>query len=762
MNQEQADKPLEDRKDDNNDAKPYLALLEAAEKQGVQWNQACDAASKAYANLKDLRNLAQGDPEFQIFWANMEVIKPSIYARPPVPVVTTAFKERDKLARTASEVVERVLIANMRKTDGHKQLCLVRDDLALFARGVLWVDHDKEAYGSECAPFVHLLRSNFLHDPQANWQLVQWVARAGYFTMDAAKKRFKGQHINWDDVKFESGDNDTPEGYDVEKTCKVWQIWDKRAKKVIWVAENYETILEQGPPKLKLRTFWPCPEPAYGTKEPETLTSVPDWLFYADQVEEINRYTRRINNLVDQIKLQGFYEAGAENVAAALQRVLDSNDDKILVPITGLNAIDGRKDLVQWLPLGEVIQAVQAMVEIRQQLIQDIYEITGISDIMRGQTQASETLGAQKLKTQYGNVRIRSRQEEMVRIAHEAIEIAAEIAAENFDLQTFIDMTRVELPRDAELAKIYAEQSKMIDAQAQQAAQTMRAQAMQQQAQPPAPGPQGLSPQPQQPPPDPIAEARKSKEQLKAQLDEQITWEDVQEFLRSEKLNAFAMDIETDSTIQADEQAEKENRTQFTAAVGQFLQQASAVIEAAPEAGPLIGELLQFSTAPWRVGRQLESTIDELVEQMRSKAKAAAEGQGGPSPEQIQAEADAKSQAAEAEAKKADAAAKATQEQSKAQEEQFKREQQAKDNEAKRMADMQAKAKVAEADVMRAERKAAADDARAEAEHTRRLENLAAEDVRAAEKHARELERMHVDAANKAAAEANKGRDNER
>lgn len=295
MNQEQADKPLEDRKEDNTDAKPYHALLEASEKNDNQWNQACDAASAAYADLKALRNLAQGDPEFQIFWANMEVIKPSIYARPPVPVVTTAFKERDPLARTASEVVERTLVANMRKTDGHKQLCLVRDDLALFARGVMWVDHEKEAYNGECAPFVHLLRSNFRHDPQANWQLVQWVARAGYFTRDAAKKRFKGRHINWDDVKFESGDNDTPEGYDIEKTCKVWQIWDKRARKVIWVAENYELILEQGPPKVKLRTFWPCPEPAYGTREPESLVSIPDWLFYADQVEEINRYTRRIN-----------------------------------------------------------------------------------------------------------------------------------------------------------------------------------------------------------------------------------------------------------------------------------------------------------------------------------------------------------------------------------------------------------------------------------------------------------------------------------
>jgi len=748
MNQEQADKPIEERKEDNFDARPYLDMLKTAEKGREAWNGACDAAKDAYANLSKLRKLATGDPEFQIFWANMEVIKPSIYARPPVPVVTPAFKERDKLTRTASEVVERAMVANMRKTDAHKQFKLCRDDLALYGRGVVWVRHEKTEYNGECAPVEHLLRHNFLTDPQANWSLVNWVARAGFFTRDEAEKKFKRRGINWDAVNFDSGDNNTPKEYDVEKVAKVWQIWDKRTRQVVWVAEDYEEILELGDPPVELRTFWPCPEPAQGTLEPESLISIPDWLFYADQVEEINRYTRRINNLVEQLKLKGFYEAGAEGVAAALQRALDSNDDKILVPITGLSAIDSRKDLVQWLPLGEIIQAVQAMVEIRQQLIQDVYEITGISDIMRGQTQASETLGAQQLKTQYGNVRIRSKQEEMVRVGHEAIEIAAEIAAENFQLETLKVMTRIQLPMQADLVAQFEQAKKQIEAQAIQAAQQMR-------SQPPAPaaGP-GQPPQqpqqPQQPQPDPIVEAQKAIQGLQQQMEQELTWEKVVEFLRSEKLNAFALDIETDSTIQADEQAEKENRTQFTASVGAFLQQAAGLVEAAPETGPLIGELLQFATAPWRTGRQMESTIDELVESLNAKAKAASEQKGQPGPDQIKAEAEAKAKADEGEAKKAEAAAKAQEEGRKAQEQQFTQQQQAKDNEAKRMAEMQAKKAEADAAIAREAEKTRLAEERAEKEHIRRMENLAAEDVRNQTKHARELEKMERDAALKA------------
>ncbi len=747
------DEPVGDRKDDSHDATPYLDMLEAAEKSFDYWNKACDKARENYADLKKLRKTSTGDQEFQIFWANMEVIKPSIYSRPPTPVVTPAFKSRKPLERTASEVLERLAIANMKKTNAHRQLLLVRDDLALYARGVVWVRHENDDYVGECAPFDHLLRENFLHDPQKNWSLVTWVARAGWFTKDKAKKRFKGKHIDWDEVSFVEGDTDTPKDYAFQKVAKVWQIWDKDAKEVIWVAEDCQTILEQGPPPVKLKDFFPCPEPAYGTIQPDTLTSIPDYLFYADQIDEINRYTKRINNLTEQLKLKGFYEAGAEGVAVALQRALDTNDDKVLVPITGLSAIDGNRDLVQWLPLRDIIEAVQALVQIRQECIGAIYEITGISDIMRGQTQASETLGAQQLKTQYGNVRIRSKQEEMVRIGKEAIEIAAEIAAENFSVETIKMMARVEIPTDAEIQQAVAAQIEQIEAQALQAAQAAR-----------QPQPQVQQGQPQQPPPDPaqiIQQAQQQAEQLKQQAEQEITYEKVIQFFRDERLAPFALDIETDSTIQADEQAEKENRTQFTAAIGQFLQQATQLVAAAPETGPLIGELLQFSTAPWRVGRQLESTIDELVDTLAKKAQAAAQNQGGPSPEEIQAQADAKRIADEGEAKKAEAQAKLQEQARKDKEAQFKAQQAEKDGEAKRQAQLIEANKKAEADVARAERKAAAEEARAEKEHMRRMENMDAEDLRNAQKHARELEKLDAQAAHQERTQAAKEQNND-
>ena len=90
-------------------------------------------------------------------------------------------------------------------------------------------------------------------------------------------------------------------------------------------------------------------------------------------------------------------------------------------------------------------------------------------------------------------------------------------------------------------------------------------------------------------------------------------------FLRDNRAKAFVLDIETDSTIMADENAEKQRRTEFVGVLGQLLPQLSQMIQAEPKTAPFCGEMLKFATAPFRAGRSLDGAIDELIEQMKAK-----------------------------------------------------------------------------------------------------------------------------------------------
>ena len=72
-------------------AKAWLNLLQESEDAFEDWNEACDNIERLYANLEQLRN-RERDRQFNLFWANLEILKPIIYAKPPVPVVVPSSK----------------------------------------------------------------------------------------------------------------------------------------------------------------------------------------------------------------------------------------------------------------------------------------------------------------------------------------------------------------------------------------------------------------------------------------------------------------------------------------------------------------------------------------------------------------------------------------------------------------------------------------------------------------------------------------------
>jgi len=100
------------------------------------------------------------------------------------------------------------------------------------------------------------------------------------------------------------------------------------------------------------------------------------------------------------------------------------------------------------------VQALGQLQAHREAIKAQIYELTGISDIVRGASKASETLGAQELKSKYASVRIQKLQDEVTRFAQEILQIKAEILVKHFDPMVLAKMANVEgmVPEDQQLA----------------------------------------------------------------------------------------------------------------------------------------------------------------------------------------------------------------------------------------------------------------------------------------------------------------------
>lgn len=563
----------------------YAELLQKSEKEFVTYQSKCANVEKTYADLSGMTS--KSSREMKIFWANLEVLRPIVYSRPPRPIVVSRHKDRKQVPTKTGEILQRVLEYEVESDGLHDTLLHVRDDLSLNARGVVWLSDD----GS----IEHVDRKDFRHDPARKWSEVGWVARRGYYTKKEGVDRFgkKFKSLTSTDKKSEQDpSNDGKIG--------VWEIWDKTEKQVVFFADGAgtEDILEVSEPLFDVEGFFPCPRPAYGTIEPGTLKPVPDIVYYRDQLDEINELTGRISALSKSLRMKGFYPSGVSEVGEAIEAAMRRTDnDAILIPVSNLASLGGSSlsQSIIWMPVREVAQTITDLIQLRRQLIQDVYEITGLSDIMRGSTMASETATAQNLKAQYGSVRVRERQSEMVRIARDAVALKAEIMAESVDIQDLLEIAQIDdIPTEQDIQNQIVQQNQMLA----------------QQGQPP-----------QYP-----------------DLSDVVTVETIQSLLQSQKTRPFILSIETDSTIQPNEEADKASRIEFISVMSQFLQQAVPAVTQAPVMAPLLVELIKFSANGFRAGRELSDVIDNFGDQIEEMAKQAQQPQEQQPDPQVQIE----------------------------------------------------------------------------------------------------------------------------
>lgn len=631
----------------------WLQLLVDADAALKTWQHKSDNIDKHYADLSRLAGDTR-DREFQMFWANIQTLCPAIYSRPPVPVVIPRFKDRDPVKRAASEILERASIVSFEQEDMHEVMKLVRDDLAVVARGVIWCRYEKKngSKKPERGCIEHLDRKDFLHEPARKWREVDWVARRGWMTEEQMKDRFeKHSKQAYKDATFTVQKDDVDNGAaDKRMKAGVWEIWCKSLNKVVWVTEGVAVLLDEGEPHLDLENFFPCPKPAYGTTQRRSLVPVPDYVFYKDQLEEINDLTARISALTDSVQVRGFYPAGAGEIADAVQTAVKSTDDRqILVPVSNWAMFGGggAQNVIVWLPLDMIVNTIQTLVAMRRQLIEDVYQITGLSDIMRGATDPNETLGAQQLKSQYGSVRVRDRQEELVRIALETCRIMGEIMAENFTSKTLMEMSQTPLPTDADIKK----QLKQIEDQAKELRSVFEKQVKEAQEDPET---QQMM---QQDPEKAQQVMQQAQQQMQQQLDQMqargreiqqtVTIDQVMDLLRDQRLRPYALEIESESTIQPDENAAKQRATEFVTAVGGFMQQAIQAVQTVPQAAPLMAQTLKYVASQFRGGREIDAAIDEFADQIQEMA--GQQGQQNPEEAQAKAKAQAEQQRGQAE-----------------------------------------------------------------------------------------------------------------
>ena len=638
---ETAETPADFGDDPGAVARRWISELELADKDQERWRQRGRRIIKRYREERGEAGESRGR-RFSLLWANIQTLGPAVYARTPTAVVGRRWKDEDPVGRVASEVLERALNFTVDSLDFSDVLLGLRDDFLLVGRGQAWVRYvphmrsmrpstqplaglpqddegeriegqladDPEPYEVvewEEAVVDRVSWDDFLHNPARTWAEVRWVARAVFMTREELTRRF-GEEIGGQ-VPLDHGPEERAGPADADQQFRkaaVYEIWDKPSRTAVWISKGWsEGPLDQREDPLGLAGFFPCPRPLLGTTGPDSLVPVPDFIFYEVQARDINDLTARIGLLTDAIRLRGFYAAGGE--AGKSLQDLFASESGTLIPVDSWAAFSERggvKGLVEWIPLDMVMNALQGCIQARKQLIDDVYQVTGIADIMRGDTDPEETAAAQRIKANWGSSRVRDRQKELARFARDLLRIMGQVIAAKFSPETLAAMSNIQLLPSPEAKAALSAQLQAAAQQAQMLA--ARAQAM---GQPPPP--------PFQPP-----------AQAQALLD-QPSWAEVMALLRDNTLRAFRIDIETDSTIEPDDQDEKRRRVEFIQAVGEYVSRSMPALQLAPAMTPVIAEGLKFLVRGFRVGREMEETIDKALGELQAAGVAQPAGSVG-------------------------------------------------------------------------------------------------------------------------------------
>ena len=453
------------------DAGPYWHdQIETAIKIFDKWEKRGLKVVKRYRDERDAIEMPR--MKFNILWSNIQVLFPALYGRQAKPEVSRRYMDQDPVGRLASTMLERVMeYETTQFGDFDSAMSGAVQDRLLPGRGTAWIRYEPvivndrpevdgeqdesqvyntvedptERIDAAHSPIDYVYWSDFLHSPARTWDEVWWVARAVYMTKEEGVERFgdvfKNVSLTSSNTDMD-GKNPLTAKMTYDKKAMVYEIWNKRTAKVCWIAKGYPQALDERDDPLELEEFFPCPKPLMATTTTGTMIPVPDYCEYEDQAQELDNLTQRIYLLTKACKAVGVFNAEFKE----LSRMFSEGVDNKLFPVTGWAAMSekgGLKGAIDMMDTSQIIVTLRELYAAREQVKQSIYEIMGISDILRGSSKAQETLGAQQLKANFGSLRLKSSQGEVARFATDIFKLKAQVICKFYPPELIVEMSGV-------------------------------------------------------------------------------------------------------------------------------------------------------------------------------------------------------------------------------------------------------------------------------------------------------------------------------
>jgi hypothetical protein len=427
----------------------------------------------------------QDDSDYEVdrlnlFFANITTLQAMLYGNAPKIEVDRTFSDADDdQARVASSILSRMLNQDVQKA-GDNYASILHDVLQdrllpgfgnarvryLFDEVQVPVEAVVDPMtGMEIQPattqteirnerveFVYTFWKDILWSPSRVYKDIWWKAYRAYMDYDELVERF-GDKVAKKIPLSEKNVIDKDGGKAVcTPQAEVWEVWNRKNRKVQWFVEGYNELLDDKDDPLELEAFFPDPPPLVANLTTRKFIPRSDYKMAQDLYRQIDVLQTRITRLTESCKLVGAYDAGNKGV----ERMLNEATENELVPVDNWAMYaekGGTKGIVDWLPIEAVANVISILTDKQAEKIQQLYQVTGMSDILRGFSQPYEAAATSKAKVQFASIKVQALQDEFARFASDLQSIKMEVIQKHFQPYCIIEQSNIMMTPDAEIAE---------------------------------------------------------------------------------------------------------------------------------------------------------------------------------------------------------------------------------------------------------------------------------------------------------------------
>jgi hypothetical protein len=319
----------------------------------------------------------------------------------------------------------------------------------------------------ECVEVDYVPWRHFLYGVGRTWADTRWVAFGGPLNRKEAEAQFGPDvagRLPWDGGRKTGGKDKTGEAATQRKSpwqqVMVWEVWSREDKKRYFFCDGYGEVLvplgQDAEPDggvvdpYGLEGFFPCPKPFFANVTTEDFVPTPDFYLAQDLYLQIDNLFTRVRLLEDCIALRGIYDKTKAGVAQLLTQT--GNMDNKLIPVDGAALMngDGLEKWIQWLPLDMLVEALAQLKQALAQKIEQVDQVSGMSDIVRGEAAQQTTATEQSIKARFASVRIQAMQDEFARVCSDVQRLKSELISKHYDMETLLEAANMAYTPDSD------------------------------------------------------------------------------------------------------------------------------------------------------------------------------------------------------------------------------------------------------------------------------------------------------------------------